>query len=245
MRRFLFALSFAVALPAPARPDEVSELRDRVLRAAARDPADIQKFKLYTMRAKGTSKVSPEPVAATFDLAVVYPGKLKATWEFGGGENKQFVTVCASDDKGWRLGTNFPPTDLTVDQLNDFRTDVYGVFCSTLVALTEPDTRVSLSGRSKVGDTPVVGLKLSRRPYPDVTLLFDEKTYHLRKMSYRGRENGVVMTKEMVYGGHKQVGGLTLPTTQTTFVDGKAIYTWTEMNFAFPDRLDGKTFDKP
>jgi hypothetical protein len=245
MRRLLLALPVALLLPAPARPDEVTELRDRVLHAAAQAPADINKFKLFRMKAKGTSKLSAEPTAATFDLAAVYPGKLKATWEFGGGENKQFVTVCGSDDKGWRHGTNFPATDLTLEELNDFRTDVYGVFCSTLLTLTEPDTKLALTGHSKVGSDPVIGLRLSRRPYPAITLMFDEKTLLLRRMSYRGRENGVLMTKDMTYGGHKAVGGLTLPTTQTTAVDGKEVYTWIEMTFEFPDKIDGKTFDKP
>jgi hypothetical protein len=243
--RLVLALPFAFLVTASARPDEVTELRDRVLHAAAKDPADIQKFKIYTMKAKGTSRLSAEPTAATFDLAVVYPSKLKGTWEFGGSQNKHSVTICASDDKGWRVGSNFPITDLSIEELNDFRTDVYGVFSSTLLTLTEPETKLSLAGRSKVGGDSVVGLQLTRRPFPQITLMFDEKTYLLRKMSYRGRENGVLMTKEMVYGGHKPVGGLTLPTTQTTAVDGKEVYTWTEMTFDFPDKLDHKTFDKP
>jgi hypothetical protein len=245
MRRLPAAVAAALLLPAPARPDEVTELRDRVLHAAAKDPADINKFKLFRLKAKGSSKMSAEPTAATFDLAAAYPGKLKATWEFGGGQNKQFAIVCAADDKGWRQGTNFPVTDLTLEELNDFRTDVYGVFSSTLLTLTEPDTKLALAGRSKVGSDPVIGLRLTRRPYPAVTLQFDEKTYLLRRMSYRGRENGVLMTKEMTYGSHKAVGGLTLPTTQTTAVDGREVYTWTEMTFEFPDKLDAKTFDKP
>jgi hypothetical protein len=243
--RLLLALPLALLVTASARPDEVTELRDRVLHAAAKDPADIQKFKIYTMKAKGTSKLSAEPTAAVFDLTVVYPSKLKGTWEFGGSQNKQSVTICASDDKGWRVGTNFPITDLSVEELNDFRTDVYGVFSSTLLTLTEPETKLSLAGRSKIGADSVVGLQLSRRPFPQITLQFDEKTNLLRKMSYRGRENGVLMTKEMVYGGHKTVGGLTLPTKQTTVVDGKEVYSWTEMTFDFPDKLDSKTFDKP
>jgi hypothetical protein len=243
--RLVLALPFAFLVTTSARSDEVTELRDRVLHAAAKDPADIQKFKLFRLKAKGTSKMSAEPTEATFELTAVYPGKVKSTWEFGGAENRKFVTDCAADDRGWRKGSDFPAIDVSVEELNDYRTDVYAVFSSTLITLTEPETKVSLAGRSKVGVDPVVGLQLSRRPYPPVTLLFDEKTYQLRKMSYRGRVNGVVMTKEMTYGGHKSVGGLSLPTTQTTTVDGREIYTWTEMTFDFPDKLDSKTFDKP
>jgi hypothetical protein len=245
MPRLLLALPLALVLPTAARPDEAADLKDRVLKAAARDPAGIQKFKLFTLKAKGKSRVTGTETPADFDLAAVYPGKLKATWEFGAGAGKQFVTMCASDDRGWRQGTNFPPTDLSVEELNDFRSDAYGLFASTLLPLTEKETKVSLGGRAKVGEDPVVSLKLVRRPYPEVTLSFDEKTLLLRKMGYRSRENGRLMLKEMVYSNHQTVGGLALPATQTTYVDGGEKFTWTEMTFAFPDNLNIKTFEKP
>jgi hypothetical protein len=249
MRRLLLAIPFALVLPAAARPDEASDLRDRVLKAAAKEPADIQKFKLFTLRARGTSRVGGvDPVPTAFEVVAVYPGKLKATWEVGEGANKQVVTRCASDDRGWTRGNTFPSADLPAEELNDLRNDAYAVFASTLVTLTEKETTVSLGERSKVGPDAVVALKLTRRPYPEVTLCFDEKTHLLRKMSYRSRQNGVMLLKEMVYGGHKQVGGLTLPTTQTTYVTRVAreeVYKWDEMTFEFPDKLDGKTFDKP
>lgn len=245
MRHLLLALPLALVLPTAARPDEAADLRDRVLKAAAGDPADIQKFKLYTLQARGTSKVTGEALPANFELVAVYPSKLKAAWEFGEGAGKNLVTICAADDRGWRRGNNFPVADLSAEELNDFRSDVYAVFASTLLTLTEKETKVTLGERSKVGPDPVVSLKLTRRPYPEVTLSFDEKTLLLRKMAYRSRENGVVTLKEMVYSNHKPTGGLMLPTTQSTYVRGQEVYTWKEMTFTFPDRLDAKTFERP
>lgn len=246
MRRLLLALPFALVFPVAARSDEASDLRDRVLKAAAKEPADLQKFKLFTLKAKGTSRVAGgKPVPTAFDVVAVYPGKLKATLDVGEGANRYVVTRCASDDRGWTRGNNFPPIDLATEDLNDFRSDAYAVFASTLLTLTEKETTVSMGERSKVGPDPVVSLKLSRRPYPEVTLFFDEKSHVLRKMSYRSRQNGVMLLKEMVYAEHKQVGGLMLPTKQTTFVPGKEVYKWDEMTFEFPDKLDGNTFDKP
>jgi hypothetical protein len=236
---------FVLLVPAAARPDDVTDLRDLVLKAAAKDPADIQKFKAFTLKAKGTSLLGPEPAAGSFELVAVYPGKLKVSWVFGSGDAKTAVSVCASDDKGWRSQTGVATRDMTVEELNDLRTDTYGVFASTLLALTEPETKLSAGGQSKVGGDPVVGLKLSRRPFPEVTLYFDEKTYLLRKMAYRGRENGVVVSKEMIFGGHKEVGGLMLPTTQSTRAQGEEKYSLAEIQFSFPDRLDLHMFEKP
>lgn len=35
-----------------------------------------------------------------------------------------------------------------------------------------------------------------------------------------------------------------LPTHQTTQIDGKDLYTWTEMEYKFLDKLDQKIFEK-
>jgi hypothetical protein len=244
MRTLLVAASLTLLVRA-AWADEVTDLRDHVLKAAAKNPADIEKYRIFTLKCKGTSKLGDEPLDSTFELVGVYSGKLKATWKIGGGANTTEVTICANDDRGWRKALGFTPIDLPIDDLNDFRADAFAVWASTLITLTHPDTKLSLAGTSKVGGTAVVGLKLTRRPYPEVTLYFDEKTYLLRKMSYRSRENGVVLAKEMIYGGHKEVNGLMLPTTQSINVQGREVYVWSQMEFGFPDKLDGKTFDKP
>src|SRR5437764_1085167 len=82
------------------------------------------------------------------------------------------------------------------------------------------------AGHGKVGSAPVVGLKVGRRPWPEVTLWFDEKTSLLRKMAYRSREAGATLSKEMIYDGHKEVSGLMVPTKQATVVQGREVYQW-------------------
>src|SRR5947209_8209398 len=80
--RLLAAFTLALLLPA-ARADEVADLKDRVLKAAARDPADLQKLKRFTLTARGKSFLGPEPVDGTFTLTAEYPGKLRVSWVFG------------------------------------------------------------------------------------------------------------------------------------------------------------------
>jgi hypothetical protein len=244
MRRLL-PLLLTLLVPAVARPDAATELRDKALAAAAKDPADLKKFKMYTLKAKGKSRLSAEEVDATFDLVAIWPSKVRATWEFGGGENKKTATMCGVDDQGWQRATGVAPTDLTPDELTDFRADAYAVFTSTLLTLTETGNTLTLAGRSKVNGDPVVGLKVARRPWPEITLYFDEKTYLLRKMTYRSRQSGLVLTKDIHFDGHKDVGGLMLPTKQATWVDGREIYSWSEMVFGFPDKIDAALFQKP
>jgi len=244
MRAIFLALSLAILFTATARSDEVSDLRAQALKAYAKDPANIKKIRLYSFKAKGISTLGNQPVPSTFEMTAGFPGHLKATWEFGSGADKRVVTMCGADDRGWKKFDAGQAMELSVEALNDFRGDAYAVGVSTLITLNDVASKFSAAGRSKVGDDPVLGLKVSRPPMPDVTLYFHEKTGLLRRMSYRSREGGVMTTKDMTYDGHKETGGLMLPMRQTTHVDGKELYTWTEIEYTFLDKLDSKLFEK-
>jgi len=244
MRAIFLALPLAIFFSATAGADEVSDLRDRVLKAYAKDPADIKKIRVHTLRAKGFSTFGDQPVPVTVELAASWPGHLKAVSEFGVGANKRIITMCGADDRGWKKFNADAAFELSADEVADFRGDAYGIWVSTLTTLNDADSKLSAAGRAKVGDDPVLGLKVSRRPWQDVTLYFHEKTGLLRKMTYRSRDSGATTTKDVTYDGHKLNGGLMLPTRQTTTIDGKELYTWTEMEYAFPGKLDPKLFEK-
>jgi hypothetical protein len=170
---------------------------------------------------------------------------MRLTWEFGTGEKKRTFTVVMAGDRGWRTGVGMPTEDLGIEVLNDVRTDAYAIWVSTLTTLKDPESKLAMAGRTKVNHDPALGLRVSRRPWPDITLYFDEKTALLRKMAYRSREAGVLLNKEFLYDGHKDVGGLKLPTKQKTIVDGQEMAEWTELDYGFPDKIDPKKFEKP
>lgn len=244
MRAVILSLSLAIIFSATARADEVTDLRDRVLKAYAKDPADIKKIRVHTLKAKGFSTLGEKPVPVTVELAASWPGHLKAVSEFGSGATKNIFTMCGTNDRGWKKFNTDAAIDLSVDETADFRGDAYGIWVSTLTTLNDADSKLSGAGRAKVGDDPVLGLKVSRPSWQDVTLYFHEKTGLLRKMTYRSRDHGATTTKDVTYDGHKLSGGLMLPTRQTTTIDGRELYTWTEMDYAFPEKIDPKVFEK-
>jgi hypothetical protein len=244
MRAILLTLPLVFVLPPLARADQATDLRDKALKALAKDPADLKKLRAYTMKAKGITRLGPEPMPATWEIAAVWPGQFRGTWEWGVGASKNSVVQCVSDDRGWRRVGSEPPIDLLVEQLNDLRADAYAIWVATLITLTDADTKLAYAGEDKHKDIPLQGLKITRRPWPDITLYFD-KDGLLRKMTYRSRDTGVNLTKEMIFDGHKEVSGLKMPTKQSIIVQNKESFTWTEMEYAFPDRIDPKTFQKP
>ena len=196
------------------------------------------------MKAKGESLLTPVPMPATFELSAVWPGQIRMHWEFGVGASKNTLTLLGSNDRGWKVG-NFPVAELSLEEMNDLRSDTYAIWVSTLTTLSDAESKLTPAPRSKVNGDAVLGLKVSRRPWPDITLYFDEKAGHLRKMTYRSREAGILMDKEMTFDGYKEVDGLVLPTKQSVVFKGKEVFRWTEMQYSFPEKIDPKTFEKP
>ena len=132
---------------------------------------------MHTFKAKGISKLKPDPEPATWEVAAVWPGDIRLTWELGSGDKKTRFTLASTGDRGWKSGTTIRPRTW-LEVLNDVRADAYAIWVSTLTTLTDAETKLDYAGQSKLpnGD-PVLGLKVSRRPWPDITLYFDAKSF--------------------------------------------------------------------
>lgn len=245
MRPLLLVLSFALVLTPAVRADEATDLRDRALKAFAKDSSDIKKMRVHTLKAKGTMKIANEPMPAMFEESAVWPGQVRFFWEWGTGATKNSVTLGGVDDRGWRKIGTAPAMDLSIEEQNDLRADAYAMWVATLSTLSETDSNLAVATPTKINGGPAFGIKVTRRSFPDVTLYFDEKTGLLRKMAYRSREAGVTLNKELIYDGHKQIKGLMLPTKQTIVIQGKEAFVWGELNYEFPEKIDAKTFERP
>src|SRR5262245_36448185 len=143
MRRLLLVLPVVLAAPLAARGDEATNLRDQVIKAHTKDPADLKKLRTYTLKAKGVSRINPDPQPATHEIIAAWPGKMRATWEFGSGPGKNSLTLCVSDDRGWKRITGAGTFDFTIEELNDFRADAYAFWVSTLAPLSDPETTLT------------------------------------------------------------------------------------------------------
>lgn len=244
MRRLLWAVPILMFAPA-AHADEAADLAARVLKACAADPADLKKLRTYTSKAKGTAVYGRDVLPASYDIRAIWPGQFSIYFEFDDKGTKKTITKAVSEDRGWQRVGGFPATELGIEDLNDFRTDVYGMWVYRLVTLAEAGTTLELAPKAKVNGEPVVGLVITRRPWPPVTLYFDEKTAFLRRAVIKSRDGAVVTTKQLTFDAHKSIGGVMLPTKQITVVEGREMFNWTEIEYTFPDKIDPKVFEKP
>ncbi|HVK08173.1 MAG TPA: hypothetical protein VM597_05285 [Gemmataceae bacterium] len=244
MRRLLLAVA-VVGLPAAAPAGEVEDLRDRVLRAVADNPADLKKLRTYTLKGTGKNKVGAVAIPAVMELTASWPGKMMARWENGEGAGKNISVQCVTDDRGWQQGSTIPLADMSIAAVNDFRADAYARWVAMLGTLNDPGQQLKLAPPMKVGGEPAVGLIVIRKPMPEVMLHFDAKTLLLRRSAYSAREAGVATTREFLWDGHKVVDGLKMPTKERVVIQGKEMFEWTTLEFKFPEAIDAKVFAKP
>jgi hypothetical protein len=245
MRRLFLVLPLVFIFNSVVRADEVTDLRDRALKAFAKDPFDSKKMHVHTLKAKGTMKIGNDPLPATFEESAVWPGQVRFSWEWGTGSTKNSVTMGGADDRGWRKIGTAAAMDLGIEEQNDLRADAYAMWVATLSTLSDTDSKLAVATPTKINGDPAFGIKVTRRSFPDITLHFDEKTGMLRKMAYRSRESGVTLNKEFLYDGHKQIKGLMLPTKETIIIQGKEAFVWGDLEYEFPEKIDAKTFEKP
>jgi hypothetical protein len=245
MRRLTITLSIVLVTAAFVSADEATDLRDRALKAFAKDPADVKKMRMHTLKGKGVFKNGAETASVTFQASAVWPGQVRFYWDFVTGSTTNSILIIGNDDRGWRKIGSGGVAELNIEEQNDLRADSYAMWVSTLSTLSDADSKLSTAAPAKVNGDPAVALKVTRRSFPDITLYFDEKTGLLHKMAYRAREAGVTLSKEMIYEGHKNVNGLMLPSKQTILIQGREAFAYGELEYAFPDKIEPKLFEKP
>jgi hypothetical protein len=105
------------------------------------------------------------------------------------GQAIEMIQV-SGDGKGWR-SMNGEVSDLTKEELDNLRQDRHVERVSGLVALVkDKDFTLAAADEVKVNGKPALGVKVSYKGQPDVTLYFDKESGLLAKYVYRGKNSG-------------------------------------------------------
>ena len=225
--------------------DSADDLVAQAARAYAKESSSFNKLKTMVVTEKGTVNQGGKSTPGVRESHIVWPSHYLAQFTLGEKPGTVTVTLCTNGDQGWRSSTGTPPGDLSIAELNEMRIDIYALWVCSLLFLKEGGTKFTAIPDAKVEGVTCKGLLINRRGYPDISLYFDSEKYLLRKASYKGRELGVAKQKELFFSDHKETGGLMLPTKSALRLDGKEVFTWTSIEYTFPDSIDKKKFAKP
>jgi hypothetical protein len=225
MRNHVYLALAALALslrPGPAGAAEKEDLKALVEEAiAARGgAARLEKLRAAVWKSEG---VKPTRTSR----AVLYgqlPGKFRLeSARTEDGKTTLFVKII-NGDRGWTLqdGKAVPMSREELAQTRD--TFYHKRLDATLLPLRDKDVRLKALGESKVDGRAVVGVKVSRKGYPDVSLYFDKKTKLLLKSERQVMgPNGKPVPHELHYSDYKDHKGVKVARRTRVVVAGKAV----------------------
>jgi hypothetical protein len=161
-----------------------------------------------------------------------------------GGQKMEFVQVL-NGDKGW--ATMGSLEEMTEDQRNIIKDDLYVRRIAHLVVLKDPQYKLTSLGKSKVGDAEVWGVKVANNPHKDVNLFFDQKTGLLLRLQRQGKDPMSMQEVqwEMDYGNYKDEDGIKIARKISMKKDGNDFIDMTITGHKLADRLEDKIFNKP
>jgi outer membrane lipoprotein-sorting protein len=236
------ALLAALTLAGPlgASEKEAKEILERAIKAHGGSSA-LARAARCKRTDTGTVVIQGRQVPFVSQVAFDVPQRLRWAMEV----DKNIKTVMVLDgDKAYQNDGGVTRT-LEAPSLKEVREEAYIHWIITLAPLTKSEFTLSALEKTKVGKDAVVGIKVSRKGYPDVSLYFLEKGGLLVKAEWRGQLARLEVDKERLYSAHKAFDGVKVHTKETALFNGKKFNEFTISNVSFPEKLDDKTFAKP
>jgi hypothetical protein len=196
-------------------------------------------------KSAGQMTVAGKEMSFAEEYTAQLPERVRREVDVRAGDQKLHTLVVVNGDKGWQ-SSGGAVTELTPERRKELREDDYVQWLTTLLPLKK-DTSLQLTPlpETKVNGEPALGVKVSRKGYPDVKLYFDKKSRLLVKTERSAAEAGDPVLREETYGAHKDFDGVKLPTKIVQTAAGKKVREITEASYKFPRKIEEATFGKP
>lgn len=133
------------------------------------------------------------------------------------------------------------------EDLEKFEEAAFAEQAAGLVLLNSKEIETSIIGEDKVGDTPVIGVRVSKKGRKDVSLYFDKETGLLKKIHSRAVDfmSGTEVEQERILEDYKEVEGQKRPQRAVVMQDGKKLVEVEFTETKLVDSVDDSAFDKP
>ncbi len=209
-------LTLALALPAADDPKAVVEKAVK-----AHGGADLlAKYKGYKAPFRGTVFAMGMEIELKGEILNLYPDKAKVTGTLTvGGMDLPLVQVVNGSKLSMSIGGNALP--VPDEQAADAVASMYVQSLTRLTPLVTADYTLKPADGLEVDGKKAVGVLVSHKDKPDVTLHFDAESGVLVRSSRKGRgEDGGEAERVTVYADYKAAGGVQMPHRTTVTLGG-------------------------
>lgn len=236
----LFAAAVVLVLQT-ADGGDAAKAREIIARGikAAGGEAAVKKQQSSTMKEKGKYYGMGEGLPYTGNYAMQWPDKFRM-------EIEGVFTIVVNGKKGWMKAGDMVK-ELSKEEFDQQLESLRVGWITTLVPLKDKAYSLDVVGESKVEGKPAIGVRVTAKELPDVTLFFDTNTGLLIKAEYRtkSQEQGFKeVNQEVFYSDHREVDGAQVPAKLVIKRDGK-IYLEAENYEVKSGPIDAGVFAMP
>lgn len=245
MRKLLctgVAVAFTLMSLLSARADDAADARalvDKALKAAG-GKDKLAKYKAQTWNEKGTYHGMDKPQPYTGKYALQWPDKFRM-------EIKDVFTLVLDGDKGWVRFMD-ETKEMTKEQLANQKESTAAGYAAALWPLDDKAYTLTTLPESKVDGKPALGVKVTRKGMPDVSLYIDKATSLVVKYSFRTKsdeQKGKEVLQDVYLSDYGDVDGLKMPKKITIKRDDKIYVEAENSDVKLAEKLDDKVFAKP
>lgn len=166
--------------------------------------------------------------------------------QLGSDVTGRAAVFVVNGDRGWLIKRG-RAEDLAGDDLTTCRERLHAEHClPQLVSLKGSEYTLTLLGEAEVGGRPAVGMRVSRKSYGDVSLIFDKQRWLLLKMARQVKvAQAGLFTAETLYDDYRAVNGIQVAHRRTVRRDGRPVTVYHLTEVKFHERLDARLFARP
>jgi hypothetical protein len=244
----VLGLCLLVSVPLSAGEEEQKVAQatlDKAIKAMGGAEA-VAKMKSVTWKAKAKVSVDGTDVTTNEDWSAKGIDKYHVDFNITINSNNVDGSMVLNGDKGWskvKDKVNDLPKGLPAGFQNIFRS---GRLLHLLPQAKEKPYELSPLGELKIDGKEAVGVRISQKDRPDVSVYFDKKSGLPLKAETRAVEldGGQELAYEVLFQDYKDFDGIKHPTKITINRDGKQAVE-SEISDVKPQDLDDGLFNKP
>ncbi len=240
MRRVLGTSLLVLFLGATAvRPGDGDDPRAIVAKAikALGGEKKLKKHNAATWKEKGVYYGMGDGLPYTGAMAVQWPSQFRM-------EIEGVFTIVLDGATGWIKdgeGTRAMPKEQVEQQIMGHKAG----WIATLLPLKDKAFTLTALDEATVDKRPALGVKVTRKDYPEVKLYFDKKSGLLLKAVYPAKEGNKEFVQEIFFQKYQPLDGVQVPRRILLHRDGKKFVEGEVVEFQALGKLDAKVFAKP
>ena len=199
----------------------------------------LAKHKSATFKGKGTYYGMGDGLPYAGNYAFEWPDKFRM-------EIEGVFTIVLNGDKGW-IKEGGETKDMTKEQLAQQLMGQKAGWITTLLPLTDKAFKIKAIGEAKVDKQAALGVKVTRKDYPEVTLYFDKQNGLLVKSTFRTKspeQKFKEVTQDNYYQKYRDIDGVKLPGKMVINRDGK-VFVEEDVSDYKAGKVDAKVFGRP